>query len=766
MSSLSLSPPPQEPPTLPRPKHTDFNAPPARSSSGELFSCSVGRNRLDTDSRVSGGDDFEVSVSHAAYPQFSSGETPKKAEKPVAPLGAELLLTAAFSALGTLVRQSFLLLTKHTPGWHLSPLPLFDALWPNFVGSVLSSLFLPLPKLLATADERRGKKCRRQLKRHRGERRREESRGNGDEEVEGREAKIQASDVLPVPLASFSENLEKEIPMDEGSAAHSQPLEVTVADGVAPSGVGLPAWFSQLPRHPLRSFSASSRSREHKDCHKEEEHSRDFVFPILVALPVALSKGFCASLTTFSSWILALLQALWDAPDTHAALSSSAYSRGNRFIWVALFGISTPIFAFHLGTDAGLLLQRLVLHRRPRLWTFSDALRESREASRETKHRHRGKGTRERKRAGKHEQGDGMDARGAARKDQCEGNEDSHLFSSQQRKDQRGRTSSEDVTERHSPDSQSNGGAVGIEIPEEIRGDKMHEVHRNQPRSAAPSVLDVSRPVERGEGEAKATNLTSRNPGAVLADSMSLGTMQSRRRQRAEEMRSSSSSEGGELLRVACELLLCEAAGQETRDECMRQKGGYKVKRGSSNTRRTWWSRRVFERFVGSSKGEKKATLVAALVAAAVYAILGCLARFDTDATRQNLLWYPPVLSFVGAWLRYTLSWQLDVYTPYFPMGTFLSNVVASVLVASTEILLHREYPECRGQSASKSPRCTDVSYFLVEAVVYGICSSLSTMSTFVAELSILPKRYAYRYGLVTLICAFGFAAAVYAALK
>ncbi|KFH16736.1 CrcB family protein [Toxoplasma gondii MAS] len=695
---------------------------------------------------------------------------PKKAEKAVAPLGAELLLIAAFSAFGTVVRQSFLLFTKHTPGWHLSPLPLFDALWPNFVGSVLSSLFLPLPKLLATADERRGKKSWRQLKRHRGERRQEKSRENGDEEVEGRETKIEASDGLPLPLASSRENLEKEIPMDEGSVAHSQPLEVTVADGVTPSGRGLPASLSRLPRHPVRSFCASSCSREQKDRRKkEEEHSRDFVFPILVALPVALSKGFCASLTTFSSWILALLQALWDASDTHAALSSSAYSRGNRFIWVALFGISTPVFAFHLGTDAGLLLQRLVLHRRPRLWTFSDALRESREASREAKHRYGGKGTLKRKKARKHEQADGMDAREEAGKDQCEGNGESQIFFFQQRKDQRGRTSSADVTERHSLGSQSNGGAFGIEIPEEIRGDKEREVHRNQPHSAAPSapsVLDVNRPDEKSEGEAKATSLTGRNAGAVLADRMSLGYMQSRRRQGAEEMRCSSSSEGGELLGVACEVVVCEAAGQETRDECMRQTGEHKVKRGSSNTRRTVWTRRVFERVAGSSRGEKKATLVAALVAAAVYAILGCLARYDTDATRQNLLWYPPVLSFVGAWLRYTLSCQLDLYTPYFPMGTFLSNVVASVLVAYTETILHREYPECRGQSASKYARCTDASYFLVEAVVYGICSSLSTMSTFVAELSILPKRYAYRYGVVTLICAFGFAAAVYASLK
>lgn len=131
---------------------------------------------------------------------------------------------------------------------------------------------------------------------------------------------------------------------------------------------------------------------------------------------------------------------------------------------------------------------------------------------------------------------------------------------------------------------------------------------------------------------------------------------------------------------------------------------------------------------------------------------------------------YPPLLSFVGGWLRFCFSSNLDVYTPYFPMGTFVSNVLASCLVAGVEIVLRQNFGQCQ-KSISSSPssapaKCTDTGYFLTEAVIYGICSSLSTMSTFIAELAILPKQYAHRYAVCTVVCSFFLALAIYAPLE
>lgn len=90
------------------------------------------------------------------------------------------------------------------------------------------------------------------------------------------------------------------------------------------------------------------------------------------------------------------------------------------------------------------------------------------------------------------------------------------------------------------------------------------------------------------------------------------------------------------------------------------------------------------------------------------------------------LLLAPP-----GAMLRYFLS-KLNTLKPIngrFPLGTFLANMIATLLIAGV-------YVAQRRPSASIPVRC-DALY----AIQQGFCGCLSTVSTFANELVSIKKR-------------------------
>ncbi|PFH35642.1 CrcB family protein [Besnoitia besnoiti] len=710
------------------------------SSSAELPSHTPGvtpladhplQGHAETESRIP--EEFEVlsagsSAARGYTPDYPS-RTPKSENPKKAPLGAELLLIAALSAYGTLVRQGFLFFTKRTPGWGFASLPLFDALWPNFVGSVLSAIFLPLPKILEHTHEGRRRRNRVHF--------RARSRGGGGGRGK-QKTRRGRGDEITAPRAKGT------------SGFTASALDASRSILIIPRGGGR-SRSGALSSH----VSASDCLQERRGPSAKTDDG--VLFPLLLAIPAGLSKGFCASLTTFSSWILVLLQAVCEDPDAAAqkALPELPYSRANRLIWVFLFGLSTPVFAFHLGSDAGLLLQRLVLRQRPRLWTFADVLRESRELEEED-------GSRRRERHRGHESGqrDGLREELAASHEGRSGMQNTHL-----------QGTSAELQSCHGPEKQNSheawisvcerkttpfGGTgpfltrtLWQEAAEGARG-KARFVHP-APSAAASSMGEEGRgrdaPALQPSVPFYPTPLAAR--GSADA-SVSVHILGENEQGRAAPSKGQRGREG-------------------ERHHAGRRGGSSDQTERDRNRKRTLsdGARNAFERFAGSTSGERRATLIIGIFACLTYALFSLMATFDQDSTRQKWLWYPPLLSFLGSWLRYIMSLQLDVYTPYFPMGTFLSNVIASVLVAGVEEIVRRDYPECRGPSSARQPtKCAMTSYCLIEAVAYGVCSSLSTMSTFIAELSILPKRYAYRYGLLTVICAFFFSLAVYLPLR
>ncbi|KAI8911987.1 CrcB-like protein-domain-containing protein [Powellomyces hirtus] len=94
----------------------------------------------------------------------------------------------------------------------------------------------------------------------------------------------------------------------------------------------------------------------------------------------------------------------------------------------------------------------------------------------------------------------------------------------------------------------------------------------------------------------------------------------------------------------------------------------------------------------------------------------------------------------LGTILRWQLS-ILNVRYPTFPLGTFIANMLATLLIGVSYRLSDRSTPNPRGTL------CT-----LLYALSMGFCGCLSTVSTFVVELNTLPTCAAYIYATVSIV--------------
>jgi CrcB protein len=114
--------------------------------------------------------------------------------------------------------------------------------------------------------------------------------------------------------------------------------------------------------------------------------------------------------------------------------------------------------------------------------------------------------------------------------------------------------------------------------------------------------------------------------------------------------------------------------------------------------------------------------------------ILG--AAFVPSITTFSLIFAP-----FGAWLRFVLSKYLNPISLEFFYGTFVANVLGSVISGSIfDVMV----------SLRNLPKLQCASLW---AVVYGFCGSLSTISTFVNEIHTLPRvEHAYIYGFVSVL--------------
>ncbi|KAL2206181.1 hypothetical protein CC79DRAFT_1252391, partial [Sarocladium strictum] len=122
------------------------------------------------------------------------------------------------------------------------------------------------------------------------------------------------------------------------------------------------------------------------------------------------------------------------------------------------------------------------------------------------------------------------------------------------------------------------------------------------------------------------------------------------------------------------------------------------------------------------------------------------------DYWRQRVT-FSLVFAPLGTLLRFYLAIFLNAKKPAFPLGTFAANVLGTAVLGMAWDIAHADIGGLVG--------CQ-----VLQGVEDGFCGCLTTISTWVAELSTLRRKHAYIYGSVSVIVASAIMIAVMGGLR
>lgn len=101
---------------------------------------------------------------------------------------------------------------------------------------------------------------------------------------------------------------------------------------------------------------------------------------------------------------------------------------------------------------------------------------------------------------------------------------------------------------------------------------------------------------------------------------------------------------------------------------------------------------------------------------------------------------FPLVFAPLGCLLRFYASKHMNALMPSFPLGTFAANIFGTIVLGMAWDLQH-----ARSIGASSHVSCS-----VLQGIMEGFCGCLTTVSTWVLELSTLRRRHAWMYGLAS----------------
>lgn len=138
---------------------------------------------------------------------------------------------------------------------------------------------------------------------------------------------------------------------------------------------------------------------------------------------------------------------------------------------------------------------------------------------------------------------------------------------------------------------------------------------------------------------------------------------------------------------------------------------------------------------------------------------------FSGRPSGREMWWAQTLLSLafapLGSLLRFAASMWLNSRVVGFPLGTFCVNMFGTLLLAVVWDL--QRLPD-RGTVASIGGDL--VSCQVLQAVEDGFCGCLTTVSTWVLELSTLRRKHSYQYGLVSIVTSLAIVVVVMGSLK
>ena len=123
------------------------------------------------------------------------------------------------------------------------------------------------------------------------------------------------------------------------------------------------------------------------------------------------------------------------------------------------------------------------------------------------------------------------------------------------------------------------------------------------------------------------------------------------------------------------------------------------------------------------------------------------------------------VFSPLGCLFRFYISLFLNARIPTFPLGTFTANVFGTMILGMCYDLQHVR--GIGGGSAASSSKSLLTSCQVLQGIMDGFCGTLTTVSTWVAELNGLSRRqWAYFYGIASIGISLGFLVIIMGSLR
>lgn len=107
------------------------------------------------------------------------------------------------------------------------------------------------------------------------------------------------------------------------------------------------------------------------------------------------------------------------------------------------------------------------------------------------------------------------------------------------------------------------------------------------------------------------------------------------------------------------------------------------------------------------------------------------------------------VFAPIGCILRFYLSLKLNTLIAWFPLGTFVANMFGTAVLGMT-------YDLQRAPLGSNAIGGGIIGCQVLQGIEDGFCGALTTVSTWVVELSSLRRRHAYLYGSTSVLAGLG----------
>jgi CrcB protein len=132
-----------------------------------------------------------------------------------------------------------------------------------------------------------------------------------------------------------------------------------------------------------------------------------------------------------------------------------------------------------------------------------------------------------------------------------------------------------------------------------------------------------------------------------------------------------------------------------------------------------------------------------------------------TQETWRGRVLFSVIFAPLGCMARFYASLKLNGLKPSFPVGTFVVNIFGTIILGMAWDLQHAPLGSLGGRIGGGLVGCQ-----VLQGVMDGFCGCLTTVSTWVLELTSLRRRHAYTYGVASVGVALAFMTIIMGSLR